>query len=318
MIDITNASRTLLFNIHTREWDPDLLKLFEVPESMLPEVKPSVSDFGIVNVDSRIADIPICGVAGDQQSAFFGQACFKRGMAKCTYGTGCFLLLNTQQDIVHSQNRLLSTVAWQTPSEITYALEGSVFIGGAAIQWLRDGLKIIRKASDSEQVAQKVQDSDGVYLVPAFSGLGAPYWNPDARGMITGITRGTTEAHIVRATLDSIAFQVADLASAMVQDAKFELQELRVDGGASANNFLLQIQADLLGIPVVRPKNIETTALGAAYLAGRAVGLWNNQEEITHNWQLEQTFEPQISRDHAETLLENWHKAVNLTIQWAQ
>jgi len=313
--DASNASRTLLFNIHTGEWDDELLAVLDVPRAVLPTV---VASSGIC-AECRIGDatVPIAGIAGDQQAALFGQACLAPGLAKNTYGTGCFLLLNTGHEIVESKNKLVSTVAWRRSSGTDYALEGSVFIGGAVVQWLRDGLKIIRAAVDVEALAASVADSDGVYLVPAFAGLGAPHWDPYARGSIFGLTRGSSAAHIARAALESIAYQSAEILSAMEADAHIKLAELRVDGGAAANNLLMQFQADLLGVPVVRPKVLETTALGAAYLAGLAVGYWRDEGDIGANWQVDRRFEPAMSRDQASQRTANWTKAVERAKNWA-
>src|ERR1700694_277871 len=309
--DASNASRTLLFNIHNGEWDA----LLDVPRAVLPTV---VASSGVC-AECRIGDatVPIAGIAGDQQAALFGQACLAPGLAKNTYGTGCFLLLNTGREIVESKNKLVSTVAWRRASGTDYALEGSVFIGGAVVQWLRDGLKIIRAAGDVEALAASVADSDGIYLVPAFAGLGAPHWDPYARGSLFGLTRGSSAAHIARAALESIAYQSAEILSAMEADAHIKLAELRVDGGAAANNLLMQFQADLLGVPVVRPKVLETTALGAAYLAGLAVGYWRDEGDIGANWQVDRRFEPTMSRDQAFKLTAEWHKAVERAKNWA-
>ncbi|WP_269542836.1 glycerol kinase GlpK [Cerasicoccus fimbriatus] len=312
--DPSNASRTLLFNIHTGEWDDELLKWLGVPREMLPEVRPSSGDFG------QCADFggaAIAGVAGDQHAALFGQTCFKKGTAKNTYGTGCFLLQQTGEKPVTSKNNLLTTVAWQTKGRRRkYALEGSVFVGGAVIQWLRDGLRMIHTASESEPLAASVKDTGGVMLVPAFTGLGAPHWDPAARGTIVGLTRGTTAAHICRAALESIAFQSAELLEAMNADSGIPLKELRVDGGASNNDLLMQFQADLLGAPVIRPKNTETTALGAAYLAGLATGAFENEQAIEAQWQIDRTFEPQIKRDEAESKMALWRDAVKRAKGW--
>ena len=295
--DASNASRTMLFNVHTGRWDDDLLALLDIPRAVLPEVVPSSG----VCAKARLAgvDLPIAGIAGDQQAALFGQACHSPGLAKNTYGTGCFLLLNTGAQAVASANNLLTTVAWLKDGSLTYALEGSVFIGGAVVQWLRDGLKIVRSASEIEALAESVPDNGGVYLVPAFAGLGAPHWDAYARGSIFGLTRGATGAHIARAALEAIAFQSADVLAAMEKDARLTLRELRVDGGATANNLLMQFQADLLGVPVVRPKVLETTALGAGYLAGLAVGYWKDASDVAANWQVDRVFEPAMTRDHA-------------------
>ncbi|MBP2664839.1 MAG: glpK [Firmicutes bacterium] len=285
--DYSNASRTLMYNIRELKWDEELLAALTVPACMLPKVRPSSEVYG--NTEPSVflgAAVPIAGAAGDQQSALFGQTCFKPGMAKNTYGTGCFMLMNTGDKVYESKNGLLTTIAWGIDGKVEYALEGSIFVAGSAVQWLRDGLKLIDAAPDSEYIAKKVNDSEGVYVVPAFVGLGAPYWNMTARGAILGLTRGTTKAHVVRATLDSMAYQTKDVLSAMEADSAIKLQALKVDGGAVANNILMQFQADILGVPVDRPQVTETTALGAAYLAGLAVGVWNNKEELIKNWKL--------------------------------
>jgi glycerol kinase len=313
--DASNASRTLLFDIHKGEWDDDLLTLFDVPRRVLPRV---VSSSGIVATTTLGGtEVPIAGIAGDQQAALFGQACDRPGLAKNTYGTGCFLLLNTGQRAVPSTNRLLTTVAWELSGALSYALEGSVFIGGAAVQWLRDGLKLIRSAADVEALAASEPDNGGVYMVPAFAGLGAPHWDAYARGAILGLTRGSTGGHLARAALESIAYQSADVLLAMERDADLTLQELRVDGGATANALLMQFQADLLGVPVVRPEVLETTALGAAYLAGLAVGYWRDSGEIRANWRVGRRFEPAMSRDRAAALRGGWEKAVGRAKGWA-
>jgi glycerol kinase len=314
--DETNASRTMLFNIHTRAWDDDLLKALNVPRSMLPEVKSSSEVYG--QTAGSIAGVPIAGIAGDQQSALFGQMCHKPGMAKNTYGTGCFLLMNTGTEAVPSKNKLLTTIAWRRNDETEYALEGSVFIAGAVVQWLRDGLKLIRTSSEVEALAAEVPDNGGVYLVPAFAGLGAPHWDAYARGAIVGLTRGATNAHLARAALEGIAYQVADLLFAMEADSGIQLKELRVDGGASANNLLLQFQADLLGIPVVRAKNPETTALGSAYLAGLAVGLYKSPDEIAAQWASDRTFEPQMAEGEKNRLRQQWSKALERAKRWIE
>ncbi len=313
--DASNASRTLLFDIHRGDWDDELLSLLDVPRAVLPAV---VASSGVC-ADAIIAgtSVPIAGIAGDQQAALFGQACLERGMAKNTYGTGCFLLLNTGASAVASRNHLVSTIAWQREGRIDYALEGSVFIAGAVVQWLRDGLKIIRSAADVEALAASVPDNGGVYLVPAFAGLGAPHWDAYARGAMFGLTRGSTSAHIARAALESIAYQSAEVLRAMEADAGLDLAELRVDGGATANNLLMQFQADLLGVPVVRPKVQETTALGAAYLAGLAVGYWKNTDDIRANWRIDRRFEPTMGRDRAAALTAGWDKAVARAKNWA-
>ena len=316
--DASNASRTLLFNIHTMQWDDELLALFNIPPSVLPKVVPSSSVVGESSHSLFGVSIPIAGIAGDQQAATFGQACLKPGMAKNTYGTGCFMLLNTGNQPVASKNKLLSTVGWQLDTGTTYCLEGGVFMGGATIQWLRDGLQIIQSASQVQALAETVPDSGDVYLVPAFTGLGAPHWDPYARGAMLGLTRGTTRAHIARAALEAIALQSADVFTAMGQDAGLGLKELRVDGGAAANDLLMQMQADFSGVPVVRPKVTETTALGAAYLAGLAVGFWSDLDEIASQWQVDRCFEPHISRDERAAKLSRWHKALARAKSWAE
>jgi glycerol kinase len=316
--DYSNASRTMLYNIKDLKWDERILKELDIPASMLPEVKPSSAVYG--HTDARIfgAEIPIAGDAGDQQAALFGQACYSPGMAKNTYGTGCFMLMLTGEKLVHSENGLLTTIAWGVNNKVEYALEGSIFIAGAAIQWLRDGLKIIYDAKDSEYFATKVEDSLGVYVVPAFVGLGAPYWDMYARGAIVGLTRGTTRNHIIRATLESIAYQTRDVLELMRNECSIDLCELRVDGGASANNFLMQFQADILGVPVERPEIIETTALGAAYLAGLAVGFWKDQSMIAERRKVNRKFNPIMSEDKRERLYTNWKKAVKRAMHWEE
>jgi glycerol kinase len=306
--DASNASRTLLFNIHTGAWDDELLQLFNVPRAVLPQVVASSGICAEASVDG--VALPIAGIAGDQQAALFGQACHSPGLAKNTYGTGCFLLMNTGGKAVASTNRLLTTVAWQRGGRLDYALEGSVFIGGAVVQWLRDGLAIIRSADEVEALAASVPDSGGVYFVPAFAGLGAPHWDAYARGAMFGLTRGATSAHVARAALESIAYQSADLISAMERDSAITLSELRVDGGAAANDLLMQFQADLLGVSVVRPKVLETTALGAGYLAGLAVGYWKDGGDVAKNWQVDRVFEPAMPRERAAELRGGWDKAV--------
>jgi glycerol kinase len=316
--DVTNASRTMLFNIHTMQWDDDLLKLMDIPKSMLPEVRQSSETYGPTKTTLFATKIPLAGIAGDQQAALFGQMCTEPGMVKNTYGTGCFMLMNTGEEPVKSANHLLTTVAWKINGKTEYALEGSVFIGGAVVQWLRDELGIIREAKDIEYFANKVDDSDGVYLVPAFAGLGAPYWHQHARGMMVGITRGTNRAHLARAAQDSIAYQVMDLLQAMKADAGMDVKELRVDGGVTVNNTLMQFQSDLLGnIPVVRPVITETTALGAAYLAGLAVGFWEDVEEIQALWKMDAKFKQQMEAEKVETLTKGWKRAVKAAIAWA-
>ena len=314
--DVSNASRTLLFNIHTLQWDADLLQVFGIPASMLPEVKASSEIYGRVSTSLGVADVPVAGIAGDQQAALFGQMCVAPGLTKNTYGTGCFLLQNTGTSPVTSKHRLVSTVAWQVNGRTEYALEGSVFIGGAVVQWLRDGLGIIRQSKDVEALANSVDDNGGVYLVPAFAGLGAPHWDPYARGTIVGITRGTTAAHIARAAIESIAYQVADLLDAVHADSGIALNELRVDGGAASNDALMQFQADLLGATVVRPAVTETTALGAAYLAGLGVGFWESVDEISGQWSVDKRFEPRMPAADAARLRERWHEALRRSQGW--
>jgi glycerol kinase len=314
--DVTNASRTLLLNIHTGQWDEELLEMLEIPESMLPEVCSSSEVFGQVDASILGEEIPIAGIAGDQQAALFGQACFEQGMAKNTYGTGCFLLMNTGNKPVVSKNNLLTTIAWKIGDETVYALEGSVFIAGAVIQWIRDELNMIESASEIDELAAEVEDNGGLYLVPAFAGLGAPYWDPYARGLLVGITRGSTKAHMARAALESIGFQSADLIECMEKDSGVSLSELRVDGGATKSDLLMQFQADLLGTKVLRPQVTETTALGAAYLAGLAVGYWENQAQIAQQWQTEKVFESKDRTDKIGTLKRRWKKAVGLSRGW--
>lgn len=316
--DVTNASRTLIYNIHKQEWDKELLEILDIPASMLPEVKSCSEVYGKTAGDVFAAKIPISGIAGDQQAALFGQVCTQKGMAKNTYGTGCFMLMNTGTEPMKSENKLLTTIAWQLGGKTEYALEGSVFIGGAVVQWLRDGLGVIQKSEDVEALAAKVDSSDGIYLVPAFSGLGAPHWDPHARGTITGITRGTTKAHIARAALEAIAFQSADLLKAMASDSGIQLKELRVDGGASVNSLLMQFQADILNVPVVRPKITETTALGAAYLAGLAVGFWEGVDKIAEHWSIDKTYKPNMPSEKVDKLYAGWHKAVERAQGWEE
>ena len=316
--DVSNASRTMLFNVHTNQWDDDLLAALRIPKSMLPEVLPSAADFGKTASDLLGGEIAIGGVAGDQQSALFGQACFTAGMAKNTYGTGCFMLMHTGGKFQTSANGLLTTSAAQTSTAPQFALEGSVFVGGAVVQWLRDGLRAIEHSGQVQQLAESVPDSGGVMMVPAFTGLGAPYWNADARGTITGLTRGSTIAHIARAALESIAYQSAALLQAMSRDAVASggaaVSELRVDGGACVNNLLMQFQADLLGIPVVRPACVETTALGAAYLAGLSSGVYQSTEELSALWKAERRFMPTLNKDRADELMQRWEQAVRQTV----
>ena len=316
LTDVTNASRTLMFNIHTCMWDEELLTILDIPKSLLPEVKSSSEVFGHTSPAAFRHSIPISGVAGDQQAALFGQTCFKAGMVKATYGTGSFLLMNTGKSPVLSKNKLLTTIAYKIRGETFYALEGSVFIAGAVVQWLRDGLKIIKSSAEVEALAKSVPDSGGVYFVPAFTGLGAPHWDPYARGAIVGMTRGTTKAHIARAALDAIAYQVTDVLKAMEADAGIKIAEVRVDGGAVVDNLLMQFQADLLGAPVIRPKITELTALGSAYLAGLAVGFWKNEEEITSYWQEDNKFEPQMKTDKVLELRRDWNKALRCAQLW--
>lgn len=315
--DVSNASRTMLFNINSLEWDEELLEIFEIPRAVLPTVLSSSEIYGEVSAVEKLRGIKIAGNAGDQQAALFGQLCFEKGLSKSTYGTGCFLLQNIGEAPVKSENKLLTTVAWKIGEKTEYALEGSVFIGGAVIGWLRDALEIIENSSDVEALAGTVEDNGGVYFVPAFAGLGAPHWDQDARGLIIGLTRGTGKAHIARAAIESICYQTADLLEAMQRDAQTDLRELRVDGGATRNDSLLQFQADILQIPVVRSKVTETTALGAAYLAGLAVGFWKSKEDLRHHWQEDKRFTPQMPREKAEELKAKWREAVSRALNWA-
>lgn len=317
--DYSNASRTLMYNIRDLKWDDELLEILTVPKSMLPEVRPSSEVYGLTApAVFQGAEIPIAGAAGDQQAALFGQTCFRPGMAKNTYGTGCFMLMNTGSELYTSKNGLLTTIAWGIEGKVEYALEGSIFVAGSAVQWLRDGLKAIEAAQDSEYYAGKVTDAEGVYVVPAFVGLGAPYWDMKARGAILGLTRGTTKGHIIRATLDSMAYQTKDVLGAMEADSGIKLQALKVDGGAVANNLLMQFQSDILGVPVDRPVVTETTALGAAYLAGLAVGVWANKEDLIQNWQLNRRFEPTMGADERAKLYAGWQKAVKRSMDWEE
>jgi len=316
--DVSNASRTLIFNINTMEWDEELLELFQIPKSMLPEVKESSEIYGETSTTLFSTKIPIAGIAGDQQAALFGQMCVEEGMAKNTYGTGCFLLMNIGDKPVFSKNNLLTTVGWKINGKTTYALEGSVFVGGAVIQWLRDGLKIISSAPESEELSASVEDNGGIYFVPALTGLGAPYWDQYARGAIFGITRGTTKAHIAKAAIQGIAFQVNDLIKSMESDINAEIKELRVDGGACANNVLMQFQSDLIQNDVIRPKVLETTSLGAAYLAGLAVGYWKDIEEIKVQWKEDRKFSNEMKDEKREDLLKFWKKAVSRTQNWIE
>lgn len=316
--DYSNASRTMLFNINTLEWDKDILKELDIPESMLPTPVPSSQIYGYTDPSFLGDEIPLAGAAGDQQAALFGQTCFHEGEAKNTYGTGCFLLMNTGEKPVFSKNGLVTTIAWGLDGRVNYALEGSIFVAGAAIQWLRDGMRLIDSSSDSEYMATKVKGTHGCYVVPAFTGLGAPHWDQYARGTIVGITRGTNKNHIIRATLESIALQVCDVIDAMKADAGMEVKSLKVDGGASANNFLMQFQSDMLDVPVRRPSCIETTAMGAAYLAGLAVGYWKNKEDVISNQSLDREFTPQIAPEEREAKRKGWNKAVKYAYGWAK
>ena len=316
--DYSNASRTMLFNINTLTWDEDILKELNIPRCMLPEVRPSSCVYGEALPQFFGAAIPIAGAAGDQQAALFGQTCFAPGEAKNTYGTGCFLLMNTGKTPVFSQNGLVTTIAWGLNGEVEYALEGSIFVAGAALQWLRDELRLIDSAPDSEYMAQKVSDTNGCYVVPAFTGLGAPHWDQYARGAIVGLTRGVNKYHIIRATLDSLCYQTHDVLRAMEADSGIKLTALKVDGGASANNYLMQTQSDIIDAPVQRPKCVETTAMGAAYLAGLAVGYWKDREDVRKNWAIERTFTPNISAEQRGKCLHGWNKAVKCALGWAE
>lgn len=315
--DVTNASRTMLFNINTLRWDEELLRIFDVPASVLPEVRSSSEVYGTTQGHFS-TNLPIAGMAGDQQAALFGQMCIEPGMVKNTYGTGCFMVMNIGPKPIESKNKLLTTIAWKTGNETMYALEGSIFIAGAVVQWLRDSLCIIRSSADVEKLAAKVKDSEGVYFVPAFAGLGAPHWNQHARGTIVGITRGSTSAHIARAALDSIAFQTLEVLKAMEIDSGISIRELRVDGGATVNNQLMQFQSDLLQAKVVRPKITETTALGAAYLAGLAVNYWGGINDIRSQWQVDRSFSPEKSREETGSLVKGWHRAVRAATAWSE
>lgn len=316
--DYTNASRTMLFDIHKLKWDEELLALFDIPMSIMPEVHPSSYDFGITDGSVIGGEIPITGVAGDQQAALFGQCCFKKGDAKNTYGTGCFLLMNTGGEPVESSNGLLTTIAASTSEKVEYALEGSVFVAGASVQWLRDSMRMIKTASQSEEYADEVYDTGGVYVVPAFTGLGAPYWDQYARGTVVGITRGCKKEHFIRATLESVAYQTAEVLRAMESDAGVPLPELKVDGGASANNFLMKFQADIIGKTVRRPRCIETTALGAAYLAGLETGYWKDRDDIIENWIQGREFAPTMDEDTRSALMKGWKRAVRAALAWAE
>lgn len=318
LTDVSNASRTMLFDIHRRVWDEELLQLFGIPASMLPEVRSSSEVFCQTAGDVLSHKIPIAGIAGDQQAALFGQLCTSSGMAKTTYGTGCFLVMNTGEQPVRSQNQLLTTIAWEINGKVNYALEGSVFIGGAAVQWLRDGIELLKEARASDAMAQSLDDNDGVYFVPALAGLGAPHWDQNARGAFFGITRGTTSAHFARAALEAIAYQVYDVIKAMEKDSSSPTRELRVDGGATANDFLMQFQADILACRIQRPKIIETTALGAAFLAGLAVGFWKDEAALEALWESEKIFDPKMEAEKVEKLVHFWHKAVERSKNWVE
>ena len=316
--DYTNASRTMLFNIHTLKWDEDILKELNIPLCMLPEVRPSSCVYGETASTYFGGPIPIAGAAGDQQAALFGQCCFEQGEVKNTYGTGCFLLMNTGHEAITSQSGLLTTIAASTSKNVEYALEGSVFVAGAGIQWLRDSMRMLKTSAQSQEYAEHVPDTAGVYIVPAFAGMGAPYWDQYARGTIVGITRGCTKEHFIRATLESLAYQTADVLEAMEKDSGIDLKSLKVDGGASANEFLMQFQADIVNTQVRRPACIETTALGAAYLAGLAVGYWKNRDEIRENWQIGASFAPEMDDEDCKKLLKGWHRAVKCALAWAE
>lgn len=316
--DYSNASRTLLFNINTLEWDDEILEILNIPKSMLPEVKPSSCVYGKSHSKFFGGEIPVAGAAGDQQAALFGQTCFDAGEVKNTYGTGCFMLMNTGDKPVFSKNGLVTTIAWGLDGKITYALEGSIFVAGASIQWIRDELRLIDSSEDSEYMAKKVKDTNGCYVVPAFTGLGAPHWDQYARGVIVGITRGVNKYHIIRATLESIAYQVNDVIDAMKADAGIEISALKVDGGASANDFLMQIQSDLINAPVRRPKCVETTAMGAAYLAGLSVGYWKDKKDVIKNWSIDKTFYPDINEEERINKIKGWNKAVKYSYGWAK
>lgn len=315
--DVTNASRTMLFNIHTGEWDDEILELMDIPGSLLPEVKSSSEVYGETKTTLFASKVPIAGIAGDQQAALFGQRCIEPGMVKNTYGTGCFMVMNTGETPIVSKNNLLTTIAWKVDGKTVYAIEGSIFIAGAVVQWLRDELGLIRTAPEIEKLASTVEDNGGVYLVPAFAGLGAPHWDQYARGTMVGITRGTSAGHIARAALEGIAYQTMDVLKAMEGDSGIEIRELRVDGGATANNLLMQFQADILSVPVVRPKILETTALGAAYLAGLAVGYWKDQDDINKQWQVDKKFEPQMKPNQIAEYTKNWNRALKAAKTWS-
>lgn len=316
--DYSNASRTMLFNINTLEWDEDILKELNIPREMLPEAKPSSCVYGESDPEFFGGPIKIAGAAGDQQAALFGQTCFTAGEAKNTYGTGCFMLMNTGDKPIFSKNGLLTTIAWGLDGKVSYALEGSVYVAGAAIQWLRDELRVIDTSPDSEYFATQVKDTNGCYVVPAFTGLGAPYWDPYARGVITGLTRGVNKYHLIRATLESLAFQTNDVLHAMELDSGIHLSALKVDGGACKNNFLMQFQSDIIGAPVRRPECVETTAMGASYLAGLAVGYWKNKEDVMKNWEIDRTFEPEMTEEQRKEEIKGWDKAVKCSFNWAK
>lgn len=316
--DYSNASRTMLFNINTLEWDDDILKELNIPREMLPEAKPSSCVYGESDPEFFGGPIKIAGAAGDQQAALFGQTCFTAGEAKNTYGTGCFMLMNTGDKPIFSKNGLLTTIAWGLDGKVSYALEGSVYVAGAAIQWLRDELRVIDTSPDSEYFATQVKDTNGCYVVPAFTGLGAPYWDPYARGVITGLTRGVNKYHLIRATLESLAFQTNDVLHAMELDSGIHLSALKVDGGACKNNFLMQFQSDIIGAPVRRPECVETTAMGASYLAGLAVGYWKNKEDVMKNWEIDRTFEPEMTEEQRKEEIKGWDKAVKCSFNWAK
>ncbi|MCC5905224.1 MAG: glycerol kinase GlpK [Balneolaceae bacterium] len=316
--DVTNASRTMIYNIHDLDWDRELLEILDIPESLLPEVKPSSEVYGKTKTTIFASEVPIAGIAGDQQAALFGQRCIESGMVKNTYGTGCFMVMNTGEKPIKSKNNLLTTIAWEVDGKVEYALEGSIFIAGAVVQWLRDELGLIRKSADIEKLAASVDDNDGVYLVPAFAGLGAPHWNQHARGTIVGLTRGTNSGHIARAALEGIAYQALDVLKSMEADSGIEIRELRVDGGATANNLLMQFQADVLQAPVVRPKILETTALGAAYLAGLAVGYWEDADEIKEQWQVDRQFDSEMAVEKADELISGWNRALKAAKAWSE
>lgn len=316
--DYSNASRTMLFNIRTLSWDEEILREFDIPRCMLPQARPSSEIYGMCDASYFGGEIPIAGAAGDQQAALFGQTCFGAGEAKNTYGTGCFLLMNTGETPVFSQNGLVTTIAWGLDGKVNYALEGSIFVAGAAIQWLRDEMRLIDSAADSEYMARKVKDTNGCYVVPAFTGLGAPHWDQYARGTIVGITRGVNKYHIIRATLESLAYQVNDVLQVMKEDSGISLEGLKVDGGASANDFLMQTQSDIIQAPVLRPRCVETTAMGAAYLAGLAVGYWKNKEEVLRNWAIDKRFEPEIGSEERDRRIGGWNRAVRYAYGWAK